>query len=70
MHLSAVEVNSLAGRLFLVSRSGGFHWKAHQEEEVEEQRRESNKAATDVDLAVVSEGFSLFFPSYSWFRTL
>lgn len=59
MHLSAVEVYSLAGKLFLVSVNGGFHWQAHQEEEVEEQRRGPNKA---VGLAVVSEGFSLFFP--------
>lgn len=62
MHLSAVEVYSLAGKLFLVSVNGGFHWQAHQEEEVEEQRRGPNKAAAGVDLAVVSEGFSLFFP--------
>lgn len=52
----------MAGKLFLVSVNGGFHWQAHQEEEVEEQRRGPNKAAAGVDLAVVSEGFSLFFP--------
>lgn len=39
---------SLAGKLFLVSVNGGFHWQAHQEEEVEEQRRGPNKAAAGV----------------------
>lgn len=67
MHLTAVNVYPLVDELLLVFVNEGFHWEVYQEKEIEEQRRGPNTSAADGDLAVVSEGFSFFPPSYLWF---
>lgn len=64
MHLTAVNVYPLVDELLLVLVNEGFHWEVYQEKEIEEQRRGPNTSAADGDLAVVSEGFSFFPPSY------